>query len=237
MIKNETDSKGIILLNNSIGLFIIALTVFMGGCATHQPIIYPDTGYGDPGHVDTKICVMNTTMAPGVRGNIDLRRVTNTVYDVLQSSGSFKKVTIGKEDSDYIIIPTIIGLKDWFDNVVHLRIQTKNSDNNNVVYDYKFAGFSVFQGASLKSIADVLRKDLPTIRSAIHTDMKNILYASKSKMPAINTKEIETETRPFNNPKIMNRYKKNRQASTVCTTFTIKRGRSLGNYYWHIKLF
>lgn len=112
MIKNETDSKGIILLNNSIGLFIIALTVFMGGCATHQPIIYPDTGYGDPGHVDTKICVMNTTMAPGVRGNIDLRRVTNTVYDVLQSSGSFKKVTIGKEDSDYIIIPTIIGLKD-----------------------------------------------------------------------------------------------------------------------------
>ena len=208
MIKNKTDSKGIILLNNSIWLFIIALTVFTGGCATHQPIIYPDTGHGDPGHVDTKICVMNTTMAPGVRGNIDLRRVTSMVYDVLQSSGSFKKVTIGQEDSDYIIIPTIIGLKDWFDNLVLLRIQTKNSDNNNVVYDYKFTGFCVFQGASLKSIADVLRKDLPTIRSAIHTDMKNILYASKSKMPAINKKEIDTETQSFNNQKIMNTSKK-----------------------------
>ena len=96
MIKNETDSRGILCLNNSIWLFIIALTVFMGGCAWHQPIIHPDTGHGDPGHVDTKICVMNTTKALGVRGNIDLRRVTNTVYDVLQSSGNFKKVTIGR---------------------------------------------------------------------------------------------------------------------------------------------
>ncbi|MBW2661831.1 MAG: hypothetical protein JRD93_07565, partial [Deltaproteobacteria bacterium] len=101
MIKNETDSKGIILLNNSIWLFIIALTVFMGGCAWHQPIIHPDTGHGEPGYVDTKICVMNTTMVLGVRGNIDRRRVTSMVYDVLQSSDSFKKVTIGQEDSDY----------------------------------------------------------------------------------------------------------------------------------------
>jgi len=214
MIKNETDSKGIFLLNNLIWLFFIALTVFMNGCAAishrlSQPIIYSDTGHGDPGRVDAKICVMNTIMAPGVRGNIDLSKVTNTVYDVLRSSGSFKKVTIGKEDSDYIVTPTIVDLTDLLDNVVHLRIQTKNSDNNNAVYDHKFVGWNFTQGASLKNIADVLREELPIIRSAIHTDMENILYANKSKMPAITTKEIDTETRPFNNLKIMNTSQKN----------------------------
>lgn len=188
----------------SIYLFIIVMAFAVNGCAhmsqeLSQPLAYSDTSLGDPGHVDARLGIMNAMMLPGVRGSIELSRVTRTVFDVMQTSGGFRQVTPGKEYSDYIIIPTIVDLRDVFDNVVHLRIQGKSCHNGSVVYDHKFVGWNFSQGASLKNIAELLHGQLPIIRAAISADMERAMPVSKAPAglgAAITTEPIQAAHQP-----------------------------------------
>jgi uncharacterized caspase-like protein len=157
----------------------------LSGCASmssslSKPYIAPEVASRDPGKVDVRVSVANAVMGPEERGKIDLSRVTQTVYEVIRKSGSFREVTMGTALSDYEFVPSVIALEDVFDNVVHLRLQGRNRATSKVIYDHKFVGWNFTQGASLRNISAVLADQMPTIRSAIYADLRRSPPLSQS---------------------------------------------------------
>jgi hypothetical protein len=211
MIRNRLDIGQINALNSAKWLFLFVMIVLISGCAAQSKmrsgaLAISDTDRGDPGRVDINIGVMNAIKSPKVKRSINLDRVTNTIYKALENSNSFKKVTIGDQNADYIVTPTIVAIRDMFDNVVHLRFQTKNTNTLRTVYDHKFVGWNFTQSASLMNISDLITKDLPTIRAAIYTDMHKDTYASKSKkqIKPVYTEKVGTVTLPANDTTVLN---------------------------------
>ncbi len=119
------------------------------------------------------------------RGRVDLTSLTNHLFNVLKSSGSFETVEVDAADYDYKIITDVVGVFDLFDNILHVDIQLVDRQTNSRLFHRKYeSGMTLFQKDAIREITLHFQQSLGHFRLAAAKNEANPLQYSKSQKPA-----------------------------------------------------
>jgi hypothetical protein len=131
----------------------------------------------DPRYLDVSLSVLPTITAQTPAGQqaheagVDLSAISSKLHEVLVESQSFKRVSMN-ESADYVLVPVVVGVSDFFNTVVHLTISIRDSSTRQVLYSRTITGGGFFgrftQEGSIDVILNQFRTtDLPFVRRAI----------------------------------------------------------------------
>ena len=128
----------------------------------------------DLDQVDAKLIIQDVVIGRGENGEIDLSEFAKLIYEKVAEAGGFLSVSRSSCVSGYYALtPVVVKLTDLFDNVIHLRIQVKNCQNDRVIYDNLFVGSAFTQKHSMSVTTKLLIEKIPKIRSSIDQDIKS----------------------------------------------------------------
>ena len=166
-------------------LLIGLILTFTGCVPTHVKFqnIDQKAATTAPSKVPVKISLVSAVKSYG-KGRVDLVSLTDQLFNVLKSSGSFETVEIDAVDYDYKIITDVVGVFDLFDNILHVDIQLVDRETNSRLFYRKYeSGITFFQKDAIREISMHFQQSLGHFRLAAAKNEANPLQYSINRKP------------------------------------------------------